>query len=163
MAAPHEAESQRESAGGAAAAPTPSHGAPTRWERTLGTSKLVAWIVLGGLLGYAGATLQAQFTLRDLSHSHAADVTRLRLLTARRDLHRAGMELERKNFGSAELRLRGAASTLLDVTAVPEAYQALAKEMREQRLPVSDDVSQERAQLFDLAQRFDELLDQPTP
>lgn len=118
---------------------------------------------MGVFLGYAGATLQSQFALRDLNRAHAGDVSRLHLLTARRDLHRAAMELERKNFGSAEQHLRGAASTLLDVPALPEPYQALAKELRDQRLPVSDDVSQERTQLFDLAQRFDALLDQPAP
>lgn len=141
----------------------PVRSTPTRWEKTLRAARLTAWVLLGGVLGYVGATLRAEFTLRDLHQSHAAEANRLRVLVARRDLHRATMELDRKNFGTAEQRLQEAAATLLDLTPAQGQYEALAKELRDQRLPVADDVSQERAKLFDLAQRFDELLDRPHP
>ncbi len=147
--------------------------------------KSVAIVVLVALLAGAGlyflgrwqanraavgerVTLQRQVqqTQAQLGQSQAqlaAAESRSRLLQARGTLYQAAVDLERRNFGTANTHLQSAARILAtaDATAARVDVQALDSVQRSlaaTNLNVATDLQAQRARVLELAARLETLL-----
>lgn len=96
-------------------------------------------------------------------------LNRSRQLEARALLLGAAIELERRNFGTANTRLREAAITLQpapgDVTSSGEntSMAALQKEISATNLAVATDVGQQRERVLELAAQLEQLTPAASP
>ncbi len=93
----------------------------------------------------------------------AAAQARARLLEARGSLFRAAMELDRRNFGTANQHVDAAGAELASISApapgidVP-ALRAVEQRIRATDLTVAADLQTQRQQLLDLALRMGALI-----
>jgi hypothetical protein len=83
---------------------------------------------------------------------------RLRLFGARRDLHRAAIELGSHNFGTARQRVENAWRTLTRPEVAPQVL-SLGTELKGLKLAVTADVATDRDRLDTVSRRLDTLLD----
>lgn len=85
---------------------------------------------------------------------------RAQLLEARSLLLRAAIDLEKRNFGTANTRLRAAADELKNLPvsdSVNSALSALQREMSSTNLVVATDVEKQRARVLEFGERLDSL------
>jgi hypothetical protein len=94
----------------------------------------------------------------DLRALAAAQEERARLLEARRELHRAALDLVAYNFGMARERLSRVARALRRPEVAPK-LSALGTELGTFAPAVAADVAADRRRLDALAERFDVVLD----
>lgn len=108
---------------------------------------------------YAGSSQQERLE-EDLSRADA----RLNALEARRLIHRSILELEARNFGTAQALAERATQFLTAVAEQAEGEEALQTtltELRAFQARVDPDVGQQVATLVALAQRLDERFPPP--
>lgn len=137
-----------------------------RVSRAWRITQIAAWVVLGGVLGYVGGAIEGKLDLRqqatlftqsqaELQERYAQAARRERVLLARRDLHRALISLQQRNFGTTEKHARQAGTLLAEVGG---DYAQFSEELKSFRPTVSDDIGQQREDLLATAARLDELL-----
>lgn len=130
-------------------------------------AQVVGALLLGAAAGYFVASLRADaemqkaqqsFTERNtkLESQYNAVLAREEALLARRDLHRALVSLEQRNFGTTEQLARQAGERL---ERQGEEYATLSQTLSSFRPTVSDDVSGQRQALLDIVRRLDEMID----
>ncbi len=81
-------------------------------------------------------------------------------LEARRQLHLALLALDERNFGIAQQHL-AQAGTLLSAPGTPADVSTLGGQVKALTVVAAGDIGQQRAQLLDLARRFDVLVPPP--
>ncbi len=107
----------------------------------------------------------------DLASSRAelaAAEDRIRLLWARSLLFETAVDLDRRNFGTANQHLRAASQQLEAVRTGPpgmdvERLRALQRDIAEANLNVATDLGVQRAQVMDFLARLDALLPEERP
>lgn len=145
---------------------TPKPSLKERLNRAWRIAVIAGWVALGGALGYAVGAIEGRFALQRQTRSfvqqstesqarHAAAAERERALLARRDLHRALIALEQRNFGTTEQHARRAGNLLGELS---EDYAGLTEELRAFRPTVSDDIGQQQEVLLATAARLDKLI-----
>jgi hypothetical protein len=107
----------------------------------------------------------------DLARSRgelAAAEDRIRLLRARSLLFETAVDLDRRNFGTANQHLRAASQQLEAVRTGPPSMdvaglRALQRSIAEANLNVATDLGVQRAQVMDFLARLDALLPEERP
>lgn len=168
---PQKTPSQRPaSPSGEARAPKPKRSLKERATRAWYWTKLAGTLALGGAIGWVIANLQGEAKLQRLQSDYEQRLTtqrelaepleaKVEALRARRAIHFALVALDQRNFGTAERDARQAGEALAALGPSAPAYAELAEQLQSYRPRVSDDTSEQRAQLLALATRFDEIFD----
>jgi hypothetical protein len=104
-----------------------------------------------------GRLLQTRQGLESAEQRVAQQGRQLAELEARRRIHRALIDFDQNNFGTAQEELRSAATLLDSGAAGDPALSALASSMRTLELAPSLDIAAQRAALVALATKFDTL------
>ena len=132
-------------------------------------AQLLVCAALEAAAGYAVASLRADVALQQSEQAAQERLSALEVRTqalearegallARRDLHLALLALEERNFGTAERLARKAGE---GVGKLGEAYAEPAKSLQGFRPTVSDNISEQRQALLDIARQLDQRIDAP--